>query len=47
VLAAIPFGLGFLGVLLRDPRRGWQDRMGGTDVVYAPARVAPYSELPT
>jgi uncharacterized RDD family membrane protein YckC len=35
VLAAIPFGLGFLGVLLDERRRGWQDRMGDTVVLYA------------
>jgi len=33
-LAAIPCGLGFLGVLLRLDRRGFQDRLGGTAVYY-------------
>jgi uncharacterized RDD family membrane protein YckC len=35
VLAAIPAGLGFLGVLLDDRRRGWQDRFADTVVLYA------------
>jgi len=35
VLAAIPAGLGFLGVLLDDRRRGWQDRFGSSVVLYA------------
>lgn len=34
-LAAIPFGLGFLGVLLDDRRRGWADRFADTVVLYA------------
>jgi uncharacterized RDD family membrane protein YckC len=33
VLAAIPLGLGFLGVITRDDRRGFHDRRAGTDVV--------------
>ncbi|HMJ74286.1 MAG TPA: RDD family protein [Solirubrobacterales bacterium] len=46
-LAAIPFGLGFLGVLFDERRRGWQDRFAGVDVLYEsrePA-VAPWSTL--
>jgi uncharacterized RDD family membrane protein YckC len=46
VVAVIPLGLGFLGVVLNDRRRGWQDRIAGTDVVYvvtAPS-AAPWSE---
>ena len=35
VLAAIPLGLGYLGVLLDERRRGWQDRMADTVVLYA------------
>ena len=35
VLAAIPLGLGFLGVVLDERRRGWQDRMADTIVLYA------------
>ena len=34
VLAAIPLLLGFLGVLLNERRRGWQDRIADTDVLY-------------
>lgn len=34
VLAWIPFGLGFLGILFDERRRAWDDRLGGTDVVY-------------
>ena len=47
VLAAIPFGLGFLGILFDERRRGWQDRMAGADVVYEPDErlAAPWSEL--
>ncbi len=33
VLALIPFGLGLLGVLTRDDRRGFPDRRAGTDVI--------------
>lgn len=33
-LAAIPFGLGFIGVLLRIDRRGFHDRLGRTAVFY-------------
>ena len=32
LLAAIPFGLGFLGILFDERRRGWQDRLAGADV---------------
>jgi uncharacterized RDD family membrane protein YckC len=47
VLAAIPFGLGFLGVLLDERRRGWQDRMAGVDVLYErnERTPAPWSTL--
>ena len=34
VLAAIPLLLGFLGVVLNERRRGWQDRIADTDVLY-------------
>ena len=47
VLAAIPFGLGFLGILTDERRRGWQDRLAGVDVLYEsrePA-AAPWSSL--
>jgi uncharacterized RDD family membrane protein YckC len=34
VLAAIPLFLGYLGVLVNERRRGWQDRIAGTDLLY-------------
>ena len=34
-LAAIPLGLGFIGIVLGDRRRGLQDVIAGTEVVYA------------
>jgi uncharacterized RDD family membrane protein YckC len=46
-LAWIPFGLGFLGVLFDERRRGWQDRLAGVDVLYEgrePA-AAPWSRF--
>lgn len=48
-LAAIPFGLGFLGVLFDERRRGWQDRLAGVDVLYEDrqATPAPWSTLDT
>jgi uncharacterized RDD family membrane protein YckC len=47
VLAAIPLGLGFLGVLTDDRRRGWQDRLAGVDVLYERVErtPAPWSTL--
>jgi uncharacterized RDD family membrane protein YckC len=45
--AAIPFGLGFLGIFFDERRRGWQDRLAGVDVLYEsrePA-AAPWSSL--
>jgi uncharacterized RDD family membrane protein YckC len=52
-LAAIPFGLGFLGIVLDERRRAWDDRLSGVDVVYegnerAPApwsRLDPYEAV--
>lgn len=46
-LAAIPFGIGFLGILFDERRRGWQDRLSGADVVYEneEATPAPWSRL--
>jgi uncharacterized RDD family membrane protein YckC len=44
-LAWIAFGLGFLGILFDERRRGWEDRMAGVDVLYEarePA-AAPWS----
>lgn len=46
-LAALPFGLGFLGILFDERRRGWQDRLAGVDVLYESREVAaaPWSRL--
>ena len=41
VIAAIPFGLGFLGVLIEDRRRGWQHRIARTVVLYADPEIDP------
>ena len=48
VLAILPLGLGLLGVVFSDDRRGWQDRFAGTDVVYAEtaAESAPWAAPP-
>jgi uncharacterized RDD family membrane protein YckC len=43
-LAAIPLGLGFVGVLTRDDRRGWHDRRAGTDVVVVDPELAPWTK---
>lgn len=52
-LAVIPFGLGFLGVLLRNDRQGLHDRLGGTAVRYEhrdagepPVPAPPSAPLP-
>src|SRR3954466_13696975 len=46
VLAAIPLGLGFLGILFSERRRGLDDVIGHTEVRYAVReRQAPWSEL--
>lgn len=47
VLAVIPFGLGLLGILFDDRRRGWQDRLAGVDVLYESDErtPAPWSSL--
>jgi len=43
-LAAIPFFLGYLGILFDERRRAWDDRLSGVDVVYEEARsAAPWS----
>jgi uncharacterized RDD family membrane protein YckC len=46
-LAAIPLGAGFLGVIFSEDRRGWQDRIAGTDVLYLTTspKLAPWSAL--
>jgi uncharacterized RDD family membrane protein YckC len=45
VLSVIPVGLGFLGVLFSENRRGWHDRIAGTEVVYTETapKPAPWS----
>ncbi len=49
VLAAMAFGLGFLGILFDKRRRAWDDRLSGVDVVYegTERRPAPWSRLDT
>ena len=41
VLALLPAGLGFAGVVLEDRRRGWHDRFAGTVVLYADPEIDP------
>jgi uncharacterized RDD family membrane protein YckC len=43
-LALIPFGLGFLGILTGERRRGWHDRFADTVVLYADPEID--SDLP-
>lgn len=45
-LALIPLGLGFLGVITRDDRRGYHDRRAGTVVVRVDPIAAPWSRTP-
>ena len=40
-LAALPFLLGFKGILFRDDRRGWHDRFAGTVVLYGDPEIDP------
>ena len=45
-LAAIPFFLGYLGILFDERRRAWDDRLSGADVVYDEERdVAPWARF--
>jgi uncharacterized RDD family membrane protein YckC len=45
-LAAIPFCIGFLGILVDERRRGWQDRLADADVIYSRRRgTAPWSQF--
>jgi hypothetical protein len=44
-LGFVTFGIGFLGILFDERRRGWQDRMAGVDTVYEPREQAPWSGL--
>lgn len=40
-LSFITFGIGFLGIVFGESRRGWDDRMAGTEVVYDERQPAP------
>lgn len=46
-LATLALGLGFLGILFDERRRGWQDRLAGVDVLYEESGPpeAPWSRL--
>ena len=45
VLAVLPFGLGLLPIAFRDDRRGFQDRVSGTNMVKRQNRIlAPWSQ---
>ena len=45
VLAVLPFGLGLLPIAFRDNRRGFQDRVSGTNMVKRQNRIlAPWSQ---
>ncbi len=40
-LAVVTFGIGFLGIVFGERRRGWEDHLGGSDVVYDERRPEP------
>ncbi len=40
-LSVVTFGLGFLGIVFGEQRRGWDDRFAGTDVIYDERRPEP------
>jgi uncharacterized RDD family membrane protein YckC len=40
-LSVITFGIGFLGIVFGETRRGWADRMAHTEVIYDERRPAP------
>lgn len=40
-LSCLTFGLGFLGIVFGERRRGWADRFAGTDLVYDDRRPEP------
>lgn len=44
-VALLPFGLGFFAILVSDRRRGWQDAIADTDVLYDPDERAPWADL--
>ena len=46
-LSVVTFGIGFLGILFNERRRGWEDQLADTDVIYEDDRPepAPWSSL--
>ena len=40
-LSVVTFGIGFLGIVFGERRRGWDDRFAGTDVIYDDRRPEP------
>jgi len=40
-LSVLTFGIGFLGVVFGERRRGWEDRLSATEVVYDDRRPEP------
>jgi uncharacterized RDD family membrane protein YckC len=42
-LGFLTLGIGFLGIVFDERRRGWQDRMAGVDVLYEQRDQAPWS----
>lgn len=47
-LSVVSFGIGFLGIVFREDRRGWEDRLSASDVAYDERRPesAPWSAAP-
>ena len=41
IAAVLPFGLGFIGILTDERRRGWHDRLASTVVLYADPEIDP------
>jgi uncharacterized RDD family membrane protein YckC len=41
IVAALPFFLGYAAILVNDRRRGWQDRIGHTEVSYVLDELMP------
>ena len=40
-LSVVTFGIGFLGIVFGEQRRGWDDRFAATDVIYDERRPEP------
>jgi uncharacterized RDD family membrane protein YckC len=40
-LSVMTFGIGFLGIVFGEQRRGWEDRFAATDVIYDERRPEP------